>query len=357
MERNDGGRGTEDGGRPRAKLALEDGTVFTGESFGAEGERSGEIVFNTSMSGYQEILTDPSYKGQIVTMTYPHIGNYGVNEEDFESAKPWVEGFVAREFTATPSNHRATMGIGEFFRRHGIVAIHGIDTRAVTRKLRIEGSLNGVLSTTDLDDASLVAKAKAIPKMSGQDLVKNVTSDRPRHWKEFVTKDLPHPGTLKYKVALIDCGALVRQAVDLVRADAHRRKVQLVEDGDGGEPALCHGDAGLLTEAIVNLLLNGIQACDRLPPQAPRKVTVSVRLDGPSLVVRIVDTGPGVSPDAAPRLFEPFFTTREGGTGLGLPIARRVAEGHGGTLTVENAPQGGAQATLALPVSKAEVAA
>lgn len=190
----------------KAKLALEDGTVFEGESFGAEGERSGEIVFNTSMSGYQEILTDPSYKGQIVTMTYPHIGNYGVNEEDFESAKPWVEGFVAREFAAAPSNQRATSSIAEFFRRHGIVAIHGVDTRAITRKLRIEGSLNGVLSTTDLDDASLVAKAKAIPKMSGQDLVKNVTSDQPRHWKEFITKDLPKPGTLRYKVALIDCG-------------------------------------------------------------------------------------------------------------------------------------------------------
>jgi carbamoyl-phosphate synthase small subunit len=190
-----------------AKLALEDGTVFTGLAFGAEGERSGEVVFNTAMSGYQEILTDPSYKGQIVTMTYPHIGNYGVNDADFESAQPWVEGFVAREFSPVFSNPRATGRLEEFFRRHGIVGIHDIDTRALTRKLRLDGSLNGVLSTQDLDDARLAAKAKAIPKMSGLDLVRYVTSDRPRPWREFVTHDA-HAKTpdLRFRVALINCG-------------------------------------------------------------------------------------------------------------------------------------------------------
>jgi carbamoyl-phosphate synthase small subunit len=190
-----------------AKLALEDGTVFTGRSMGVDGEKSGEVVFNTALSGYQEVLTDPSYKGQIVTMTYPHIGNYGVNEEDFESAKPWVEGFVAREFSTVASNFRSTATMEEFFKKHGIMAIDGIDTRALTRRLRIDGAMNGVLSTVETDDAKLVEKAKAIPKMSGLDLVKYVTCDRPRNWKEFVTHDagfkhLP----LKHKVALVDCG-------------------------------------------------------------------------------------------------------------------------------------------------------
>ncbi|HEX7899717.1 MAG TPA: glutamine-hydrolyzing carbamoyl-phosphate synthase small subunit [Planctomycetota bacterium] len=202
-----------------AKLALQDGTVYTGRSFGADGEKAGEVVFNTAMSGYQEILTDPSYKGQIVTMTYPHIGNYGVNEEDFESAKPWIEGFVAREFSPVSSNQRATHRLDEFCKRHGIVAIDDIDTRSLTRRLRLDGSMNGVLSTVDLDDARLVAKAKAIPSMGGLDLVKYVTCDRPRHWKEFVTHDAAtkHP-TLKYKVGLIDCGAkynIVRELVQL----------------------------------------------------------------------------------------------------------------------------------------------
>jgi carbamoyl-phosphate synthase small subunit len=201
-----------------AKLALEDGTVFTGRSFGADGEKSGEVVFNTAMSGYQEILTDPSYKGQIVTMTYPHIGNYGVNEEDFESAKPWVEGFVAREFSPMSSNQRATARLDEFLRRHGIMAIDDIDTRALTRRLRQDGSMNGVLSTIELDDAKLVAKARAIPKMGGLDLVKYVTCDRPRHWKEFVTHDAGKSVPLKYKVGLVDCGAkfnIVRELVKL----------------------------------------------------------------------------------------------------------------------------------------------
>jgi carbamoyl-phosphate synthase small subunit len=201
-----------------AKLALEDGTVFTGRSLGAEGEKSGEVVFNTAMSGYQEVLTDPSYKGQIVTMTYPHIGNTGVNEEDFESAKPWVEGFVAREFSEVSSNQRSTSRLDEFFRRHGILAIDGIDTRALTRRLRLDGSMNGVLSTTETDDARLVAKAKAIPKMAGLDLVKYVTSDRPRPWKEFVTRDAEFAhAPFKFRVALVDCGVKYNIVRSLVR--------------------------------------------------------------------------------------------------------------------------------------------
>jgi carbamoyl-phosphate synthase small subunit len=201
-----------------AKLALEDGTVFTGKSCGADGERTGEVVFNTAMSGYQEVLTDPSYKGQIVTMTCSHVGNYGVNEEDFESRKPWVEGFVAREFSKVTSNQRATAGLREFFQAHGIVAIDDLDTRALTRRLRIEGSLNGILSTQTMDEGELVKKARAIPKMTGLDLVKHVTSDRPRHWKEFITHDLPAKGApLKYRVALVDCGVKLNIVRSLVR--------------------------------------------------------------------------------------------------------------------------------------------
>ena len=143
-----------------AKLALEDGTVFTGKAFGAAGEVDGEVCFNTSMTGYQEILTDPSYRGQIVTMTYPQIGNYGVNAEDVESRKPHLAGFIVREQSGRVSNFRAEGNLNDYLRRHGIVGLEGIDTRALVRRLRTQGAMKGVLSTTDLDDARLVEKAK-----------------------------------------------------------------------------------------------------------------------------------------------------------------------------------------------------
>src|SRR3954465_10554888 len=130
-----------------AKLALEDGTVFTGRSFGASGTSEGEVVFNTSMTGYQEILTDPSYKGQIVTMTYPLIGNYGINREDMESKKPQVAGFIIKELAPAYSNYRADMSLDEYLKQNKISGICGIDTRALVRKLRIKGAMNGVLST------------------------------------------------------------------------------------------------------------------------------------------------------------------------------------------------------------------
>jgi len=160
-----------------AKLALENWTVFTGESFGATGETAGEVVFNTSMIGYQEILTDPSYCGQIVTMTYPHIGNYGINPEDVESSKPQVAGFVVREYSKFYSNFRATESLGEYLERHNIVGIEKIDTRQLTRIIRSVGAMNAVISTTDLDDASLVRKAKGFPSMAGLDLAKVVTTN------------------------------------------------------------------------------------------------------------------------------------------------------------------------------------
>ena len=170
--------------RPAAKLALEDGTVLTGVSFGADGEVSGEVCFNTLMTGYQEILTDPSYRGQIVTMTYPQIGNYGVNDEDVESSKPHLSGFIVREVSRVASNFRSTGRLNEYLQQHGIVAIAGVDTRALVRRLRTEGSMRGILSTTDLDDASLVAKAKASDGLVGRDLVREVVEDKVRQWDE-----------------------------------------------------------------------------------------------------------------------------------------------------------------------------
>jgi carbamoyl-phosphate synthase small subunit len=170
-----------------AKLALEDGLVFSGFAFGAEGERFGEVVFNTSITGYQEILTDPSYKGQIVVMTYPHIGNYGVNAEDRESSRPQVEGFVVREFTRQPSNCRAEQALEEYLRAYGIIGIEGVDTRALVRHIRIRGAMMGVLSTVDLDDASLVEKARRAPPLVGRDLVREVLTSEVRTWQEGFT--------------------------------------------------------------------------------------------------------------------------------------------------------------------------
>jgi carbamoyl-phosphate synthase small subunit len=165
-------------------LALADGRVFGGESLGAEGEAHGEVVFNTSMTGYQEIMTDPSYKGQIVTMTYPHIGNYGVNDEDVESRRPWVEGFAVKEASPTPSSWRGTRTLDEYMKRHGIVGIQGIDTRALTRHLRDHGAREGVISTEDMDPDRLVARARAAPGLIGRDLVREVMAEAPYAWSE-----------------------------------------------------------------------------------------------------------------------------------------------------------------------------
>ena len=173
-----------------ALLVLADGTVFEGSGFGAAGERIGEVVFNTSMFGYQEILTDPSYKGQIVTMTYPQIGNYGVNDEDAESAGgPQAEGFVVREYLDFPSNWRAvsrTGGatLGAYLKEHGIVAVEGVDTRALTEHLRNYGSQMGIISTTDLNVQSLLDKVRSHPGIGALDLVEKVSTGKPYAWSE-----------------------------------------------------------------------------------------------------------------------------------------------------------------------------
>ena len=166
-----------------AKLALEDGTVFTGRAFGARGEVDGEVVFNTSMTGYQEILTDPSYHGQIVAMTYPMIGNYGVNADDAESARPWVRAFVVRELSRLASNHRSGGTLDAYLAQHGVLGIEGIDTRALVRLTRERGAMKGIVSTTDLDDARLVERAKASPGLAGRDLTLEVMGQQAATWE------------------------------------------------------------------------------------------------------------------------------------------------------------------------------
>ena len=192
-----------------AKLALEDGTVYTGRGFGATGERFGEAVFNTSMTGYQEVLTDPSYAGQIVTMTYPLIGNYGTNEDDRESRRPQVEGFVVREVARYPSNFRSQGGLDDYLRAAGIIGLEGIDTRALVRRLRVRGAMKAVLSTTDSDDASLVHKARTSPGIVGRDLVREVVPAKSFSWTDgftnpFVTYLPQRPAT--HHVVALDFG-------------------------------------------------------------------------------------------------------------------------------------------------------
>ena len=182
----------------KAILALEDGIIFKGESFGACGERYGEVVFNTSMTGYQEILTDPSYKGQIVTMTYPLIGNYGINKEDMESRKPFLEGFAVKEYSKLSSNWRSEKSLGDYLKENNILGIEGIDTRALTLHIRGAGAMKAVLSTEDLDGKNLIKKARDSQGLVGIDLVKEVTSKNKYVWSKIKTK--------KYKVVVLDCG-------------------------------------------------------------------------------------------------------------------------------------------------------
>jgi len=167
-----------------AILALEDGSVFRGTAFGARSSACGEVCFNTSMTGYQEILTDPSYKGQIVTMTYPLIGNYGVNRQDVESWCPHVAGFAVRELSPVVSNWRAKSSLADYLAQHGIPGIQGIDTRALTRKLRVRGALNGFISTEGIADAEALQRAKEWPGLIGVDYVKEVTHKEPFLWDQ-----------------------------------------------------------------------------------------------------------------------------------------------------------------------------
>ncbi len=202
-----------------ALLALEDGTVFSGRSFGVPGERMGEVVFNTSLTGYQEILTDPSYRGQMVAMTAPQIGNTGINDEDLESERPQVEAFLVREVAPLASNWRTRQDLGQFLREHGIVALSEVDTRALTRHVRAFGALKAIVSTEDLSPESLVARARAVPDISTRNLVRDVscaapfawTGGMPAGWREAA------PPSPRRHILVYDCGvkrSILRYFVD-----------------------------------------------------------------------------------------------------------------------------------------------
>ncbi len=162
----------------QARLVLEDGTIFYGESFGADCEASGEVVFNTGMTGYQEILTDPSYSGQIITMTYPLIGNYGINAVDFESTHPFARGFIVKEYCDIPSNWRAEFNLDAFLKKYQIPGLAGIDTRALTKRLRTHGTMRGIITTSNETDGEMLNKVSAVHDLSGQDFVKQATTDK-----------------------------------------------------------------------------------------------------------------------------------------------------------------------------------
>lgn len=196
------------GRKRQAFLVLEDGTVYRGYAFAGSGEVLGEVVFNTGMTGYQEVITDPSYKGQIVTMTYPLVGNYGINPEDMESGGIHLEGFIVREYQAHPSNWRSRRSLRDFLESHDKLGVEGIDTRALTRRIRLQGAMRGVLTTRTGDPAALVKKARAYPGLVGRDLVKSVTCSHPYRWTQglpqSIEKDLP--ASAGKRVVVLDCG-------------------------------------------------------------------------------------------------------------------------------------------------------
>ena len=192
-----------------AILALADGRVFRGEAFGAPGEVAGEVVFNTSMTGYQEVLTDPSYRGQLVCMTYPLIGNYGINREDAESRRPWVDGFIVKEACAYPSSWRSQVSLPDYLAEHGIVGIQGLDTRALTRHLRDRGAQEGIISTVETDAERLVERARRRPGLVGRDLVSEVAVEAPHGWTEGaweLGRGYVPPPTARFRVVAFDSG-------------------------------------------------------------------------------------------------------------------------------------------------------
>lgn len=217
----------------QAYLVLEDGTVFKGLSFGASGEATGEVVFNTSMAGYQEIITDPSYRGQIVAMTYPLIGNYGINKDDAESRKPFLEGFVVKEYSKIASNWRKDQELGEYLKENNILAIEGVDTRKLTLHVREKGAMKAVLSTQDSNEQSLINKAKNSMGLVGLDLVKDVTVAKKYIYQEAKGN--------KYKVVVLDCGVkynslreLARHKCDVVVLPAQATSKEILEENPDG---------------------------------------------------------------------------------------------------------------------------
>jgi carbamoyl-phosphate synthase small subunit len=209
--------------RPKALLVLEDGSIYRGYAFAHVGQSMGEVVFNTGMTGYQEILTDPSYKEQIVTMTYPLIGSYGINPDDMESAKIHLEGFVVKEYQPFPSNWRSRKTLKEFLEEHKKLGVEGIDTRALTRRIRLAGAMKGILSTETDDTRLLLDKVRAYPGLVGRDLIPFVTCEKPYLWKDNGPKPIELLGKTKsrgrLRVVVIDCGVKYNILRNLERRD------------------------------------------------------------------------------------------------------------------------------------------
>ncbi|MCX5687789.1 MAG: glutamine-hydrolyzing carbamoyl-phosphate synthase small subunit [Candidatus Omnitrophica bacterium] len=250
----------------KAFIALEDGTIFEGISFGASGERLGEVVFNTSMSGYQEIMTDPSYKGQIVTMTYPLIGNYGINKEDIESSGPKVEGFVIKERSKIASNWRSEKSLDQYLKENHIIGIEGVDTRSLTLHIRTKGAMKGIISTIDLNPKSLIKKAKDSPGLIGRDLVKEVTCKKSYSAEKILeTKNLVPQGFVagkgqatRKKVIAMDFGikynilrCLIDSGCDVTVVPANTTASEiLAKNPDGIFLSNGPGDPAAITHAI-----------------------------------------------------------------------------------------------------------
>ena len=227
--------------QPTAWLVLEDGTAFPGRSVGAPGEVFGEAVFNTSMTGYQEILTDPSYNGQVVAMTYPHIGNYGVNDEDIESRRPWVEGFVMRELSPVASNFRSQEPLDAYLKRHGVVALDGVDTRALTLTLRQQGSMRCGISTAEPDPKKLLARVRSAPDILGIDLVQEVTCKESYEWP--LEPPEPRAPSCERHVVVMDFGVKYNTLRQLA---AHGCQVTVVPASTSAAEVLARRPDGVL---------------------------------------------------------------------------------------------------------------
>ena len=216
----------------KAKIALEDGRIFNGYSFGAEGEKSGEVVFNTGMTGYQEVLTDPSYKGQLVTMTYPLIGNYGINSKDVESRRIFLEGFIVKENSRIASNWSHEKTLSQYLKQNKVIGIEGVDTRALTRHIRLKGAMKAVISTKNLDDRRLVRKAKESAGLVGIDLVKEVT----------LSKTYSYNDEGRFGVVAVDCGIKLNILRELAAAGC---RVTVVPPDTDYKEMLSHKPDGL----------------------------------------------------------------------------------------------------------------